>query len=467
MENVLLPLLFSLSLLFLNPLFHGGIAIAAKTKDGLEEWGYVQVRPKAHMFWWLYKSPYRVKNPSKPWPIILWLQGGPGASGVAIGNFEEIGPLDTNLKPRNSTWLQVADLLFVDNPVGTGFSFVEDLNLLVKSDREAATDLTVLLQKIFNRNKSLQESPLYIVAESYGGKFAVTLALSALKSIEQGKLKLKLGGVALGDSWISPEDFVISWGPLLKDLSRLDTINLKIANRKAQEIKQQIRAGFYFNATNSWNDLEDFISLKSGNVDFYNFLLNSGPDFSSITTSSATTKLSKVILLKKYSRYLNSLRSSPGGSGDSSGGDNFMDNIIRKKLKIIPNDILFDAQSDSVFDEMEGDFMKPRINEVDELLAKGVNVTVYNGQLDLICSTKGTEAWVEKLRWKGIHNFRTKERTPLFCGEGRAYKRVSPNHIRICHFYWILEHGHFVPVDEPCITLKMVRAITQSPALFR
>jgi serine carboxypeptidase 1 len=35
---------------------------------------------------------------------------------------------------------------------------------------------------------------LYIVAESYGGKFAVTLGLSALKAIEAGKLKLILGG---------------------------------------------------------------------------------------------------------------------------------------------------------------------------------------------------------------------------------------------------------------------------------
>ncbi|KAG5020168.1 hypothetical protein JHK87_016023 [Glycine soja] len=32
---------------------------------------------EAHMFWWLYRNPYRVDNPSKPRPIILWLQGGP------------------------------------------------------------------------------------------------------------------------------------------------------------------------------------------------------------------------------------------------------------------------------------------------------------------------------------------------------------------------------------------------------
>ncbi|KAG8649039.1 hypothetical protein MANES_08G062701v8 [Manihot esculenta] len=183
------------------------------------------------MFWWLYRSPYRVEISSKPWPIILWLQGGLGASGVGLGNFEEIGPLDVNLKPRNSTWLRMADLLFVDNPVGTGFSFVEESNLFVKTDEEAATDLTTLLKEIFNRNESLQQSPLHIVAESYGGKFVVTLGLSALKAIGAGKLKAKLGGVILGDTWISPEDFVLSWGPLLKDVSRLDNNGLEMANR--------------------------------------------------------------------------------------------------------------------------------------------------------------------------------------------------------------------------------------------
>jgi len=81
-----------------------------------------------------------------------------------------------------------------DNPVGTGYSFVEDDKLFVKTDDEAATDLTTLLIKLFNKNENLQKSPLYIVAESYGGKFAVTLGLSALKAIEDKKLKLTLGG---------------------------------------------------------------------------------------------------------------------------------------------------------------------------------------------------------------------------------------------------------------------------------
>lgn len=87
-----------------------------------------------------------------------------------------------------------------DNPVGTGYSFVEnasDANLFVKTDEEAADDVTTLLMEIFNGDESLQKSPLYIVAESYGGKFAVTLALAALNAIGAGKLQLKLGGCTL------------------------------------------------------------------------------------------------------------------------------------------------------------------------------------------------------------------------------------------------------------------------------
>ncbi|KAK1284734.1 Serine carboxypeptidase-like 51 [Acorus calamus] len=352
---------------------------AIGTPDGSEEWGYVQVRPKAHMFWWLYRSPQRVDNASSPWPIILWLQGGPGASGVGIGNFQEVGPLDTDLKPRNSTWLQRADLLFVDNPVGTGYSYVEDEKLCVKTDEEAATDLTTLLQALFNGNANLQKSPLYLIAESYGGKYAVTLGLSIVDAVQRGELKLKLGGVALGDSWISPEDFVFSWGPLLRDVSRLDSNGADKSNSIAEEIKQQIQKGEYVDATNSWSQLENVIIENSNGVDFYNFLLDDGSDPLSITGAD---QLSEGITMKRYSMYLSSKASSSGGGGGGLGS--LMNGVIKEKLKIIPKDVSWGAQSNLVFNALMGDFMKPRINEVDELISKGVNVTVYNGQVDVI-----------------------------------------------------------------------------------
>ncbi|KEH29940.1 putative carboxypeptidase C [Medicago truncatula] len=451
---------FPIVLLFLSSFFLLQNVTAFKNQDGSEEWGYVQVRPKAHMFWWRYKSPYRVEDSSKPWPIILWLQGGPGASGIGIGNFEEVGPLDTSLKPRNSTWLLKGDLLFVDNPVGTGYSFVEDEKLFVKTDVEAATDLTTLLIKLFNKDENLQKSPLYIVAESYGGKFAVTLGLSALKAIEDKKLKLTLGGVALGDSWISPEDFVLSWGPLLKDVSRLDDNGLEKSNSIAQRIKKQLEDGKFNDATDSWGELENEISISSNNVDFYNFLVDAG---SGSDISAMAVGLLKERSRKRYSKYLTSLRtrsSSPGGD-DALG--TLLNGVIKKKLKIIPENVTWGGQSNEVFTYLEADFMKPRIDEVDQLLAKGVNVTIYNGQVDLICATKGTEAWVRKLKWEGLKSFLGKDRTPLYCGSNKSTKGFFKSYKNL-QFYWILGAGHFVPNDQPCVSLQMIASIIQSPA---
>ncbi|RDX61164.1 Serine carboxypeptidase-like 51 [Mucuna pruriens] len=450
---------FVVAFVFLVMLFEGGLVTCTRNEEGSEEWGYVQVRPKAHLFWWLYRSPYRLDNPSKPWPIILWLQGGPGASGVGFGNFGEIGPLDINLKPRNFTWLRKADLLFVDNPVGTGYSYVEDSNLYVKTDEEAVTDLTTLLAELFNNDASLQKSPLFIVAESYGGKFAVTLGLSALKAIQQGTLKLKLGGVALGDSWISPQDFVFSWGPLLKDLSRLDDNGLQKANSIAERIKQQLEAGQFVDATESWGELENEISASSNSVDFYNFLQDSESD--SATLNAMELGLFKEVAMLRYSKYLSAKSSFLGSEDDDI--ERLLNGIIKKKLKIIPENVTYVLQSMEAFENLEADFMKPRISEVDELLALGVNVTVYSGQVDLICATKGTEAWLKKLKWSGLQNFLGKDRTPIYCGSDKTTKGFFKSYKNL-QFYWILGAGHFVPTDQPCVAIDMVGAITQSPA---
>ncbi|KAJ1387013.1 Serine carboxypeptidase, serine active site [Sesbania bispinosa] len=371
------------------------MVIALESQDAYEEneeWRYVQVRPR-----------FMIRFPNT----------GQGSSAIGLGNFQEIGPLDVDMNPRNSTWLKKADLLFVENPVGTGYSYVEDAKdatLFAKKDVEAATDMTTLLIEIFNKDENLQKSPLYIVAESYGGKFAATLGLSVLQAIEDGKLKLKLGGVALGDSWISPKDYVTSHDNALEK-----------SNSMAQMIKRQLNDGKFVDASRSWSHLELFIIKRSNNVDFYNFLRDV------VREESA---------MKWYSKYLTS-RSRSSLEGDDVLGK-LLNGVIRKKLKIIPENVTWGAQANDVFTNFEGDFMKPRIEEVDQLMSKGVNVTVYNRQEDVICATKGTEAWVRKLKWEGLQNFLAEDKTPLYCkGDGRTKGFVrSYKNLR---FYWSLE----------------------------
>ena len=47
------------------------------------------------------------------------------------------------------------------------------------------------------------------------------------------------------------------------------------------------------------------------------------------------------------------------------------------------------GQAEDVFSNMAGDFMRPVVDIVDQLLTAGINVTIYNGQLDLIVDTMG------------------------------------------------------------------------------
>jgi len=181
-----------------------------------ESSGYVEARAGAHMFWWLMHSPAPAA------PIVLWLQGGPGASSTGFGNFMEIGPEDANLMPRAHSWLSHAHLLFVDNPVGTGFSYVDDLELLATNNTMIAGDLMALLRGFLKAHPEHAGTPLHIFSESYGGKMAAGFADVLTDAIAAGEIACNFKGVALGDSWISGVDYVEQWGPYLKSMSLLD-----------------------------------------------------------------------------------------------------------------------------------------------------------------------------------------------------------------------------------------------------
>jgi serine carboxypeptidase 1 len=81
-----------------------------------------------------------------------------------------------------------------DNPVGVGYSYVEDDSLLVTTDWQQAADATTLLKAIVKEVPTLATSPLFLVAESYGGKYAATLGVSVARAVRAGELKITLAG---------------------------------------------------------------------------------------------------------------------------------------------------------------------------------------------------------------------------------------------------------------------------------
>uniref|UniRef100_A0A669DZW3 Carboxypeptidase n=1 Tax=Oreochromis niloticus TaxID=8128 RepID=A0A669DZW3_ORENI len=358
-----------------------------------EAWNYVEVRDGAHMFWWLYYAD-SVQAQYKDLPLVMWLQGGPGGSGTGFGNFEEIGPLNRDLEPRKTSW----------------------------------------------------SIAFYIFSESYGGKMAAAISLELTKAIAQGTVKCNFSGVALGDSWISPLDSVMTWGPYLYTTSLLDDYGLADVSKAAEAVKQAVEQGQFLKATELWSVTESAVERNTNGVNFYNILTQSSDE--KLTSSAGLDFIS----LQKH-RHIRPLH--------SQSLSQLMNGPIRKKLGIIPENVTWGGQADEVFTNMAGDFMKPVVDIVDQLLTAGVKVTVYNGQLDLIVDTMGQELWVKQLKWEGIRNFNELKWTPLddpatpgvtgaFC---KTYKNFA--------FYWILKAGHMIPSDQGPMALQMLKMITQ------
>lgn len=193
-----------------------------------QKWGHVQVREGAHIFWWLYYTTHPNAVQPADRPLAIWLQGGPGASSTGYGNFEEIGPLDLDLNKRNTTWVKDMNVLFIDSPVGTGFSYVDNEKHYATSNKQAGTDLVELLRGFFKENPEFKSVPLHIFGESYGGKIAVEFAYLLNKEIENRQIDCNLKSVSSIDGWISPIDTMYSWAPFLLQMGNFD---LKFANR--------------------------------------------------------------------------------------------------------------------------------------------------------------------------------------------------------------------------------------------
>ncbi|XP_071988478.1 retinoid-inducible serine carboxypeptidase, partial [Engystomops pustulosus] len=330
------------------------------------------------MFWWLYYTEHPAKNFTQV-PLVLWLQGGPGASSCGFGNFEEIGPRDTKLNPRNSSWAQLVSLLFVDNPVGTGYSYTTERGAFAKDVDTVASDMLVLLRAFFSSKPEFQKTPFYIFSESYGGKMAAAIALALHQAITAGRIRCTLGGVALGDSWISPIDSVLSWGPYLYSMSLLDDSGLKEVQTAAIAVQEALAKGQSTLATELWSKTEDIIEQNTDGVNFYNILTKES--LMSWSAGRNMPKFNSPYLGRLFRRHVLPL--------NTDDLDELMNGPIRTKLKIIPDSVRWGGQAALVFENMAGDFMKPVVNVVDKLLSAGVNVTVYNGQLDLIVDTVG------------------------------------------------------------------------------
>ncbi|KAK4564666.1 hypothetical protein RGQ29_006661 [Quercus rubra] len=134
------------------------------------ETGYIGVgdNETVQVFYYFVESE---RSPSRD-PLLLWMSGGPGCSGLA-GLLFESGPVTFKLGDYNGSlptlqdnpfaWTQSLNIIYMDGPVGTGFSYSESLDGYITGDYKFLAQTYEFLQKWLNEHPQFLENQLMLV----------------------------------------------------------------------------------------------------------------------------------------------------------------------------------------------------------------------------------------------------------------------------------------------------------------
>jgi carboxypeptidase C (cathepsin A) len=128
-----------------------------------------------NMWFWFFEA----RNNASTAPLAVWLTGGPGCSSM-VGLFQENGPCTFNnvsgsipeLNPYS--WNTYANVLYVDQPVGTGFSYGNENK--TNTTPEAAPVLWAFMQTFYAHFSNYQNRDFALFTESYGGHYGPNFA---------------------------------------------------------------------------------------------------------------------------------------------------------------------------------------------------------------------------------------------------------------------------------------------------
>ncbi|KAI5637985.1 serine carboxypeptidase domain-containing protein [Phthorimaea operculella] len=364
---------------------------------------YVEVRPGAFLFYWLYYADGTAVGADQK-PLIIWIQGGPGFAASGLANFAEIGPLDMDMKPRNHTWVNGRNVLLIDHPVGTGFSYATDKSLYVKTDREMALDLHKAINFLSETQAVSQNAYLRRRAELRRETDTHTGM-----AIETKRLKMNFKGIGIGSGWVNPRESTMMQPQFLYATGIFDQIMYSRTMKIAKDVGEYIDSKNYTMAQITLMKLQN--TLSECNFDINLFNINKPSPYSELD------KLSKKI-----------------------------NNYVKPSLSHVVNQSReWNYISDAVFEAIATSLLQPSTKYLEMLLENSqLKVAVYNGNLDGVTPLSGASNWVHRLNWHGAQAFRGAARIPIRGMTNGFYKTAGR-----MSFWGVFRAGHWVPEENP------------------
>ncbi|XP_038697062.1 serine carboxypeptidase II-2 isoform X2 [Tripterygium wilfordii] len=285
--------------------------------------GYVTVNEESGraLFYWFFEA---IEDPDSK-PLVLWLNGGPGCSSIAYGEAEEVGPF--HIRPDGKTlylnpysWNQVSNILFLDSPVGVGFSYSNtSSDLLNNGDRRTAADSLIFLLRWLERFPQYKGRDFYITGESYAGHYVPQLSQAIVRYNLAAKEKtINLKGYMVGNALFDDYHDHLGVFQFMWAAGMISDQTYKLLNLICD-------FDSFIHTKDSCNKIQDVASEEVGDIDPY-----------SIFTPTCTANVSQSNQLRKRMHMVGSVKEKYDPCTEAHSVAYFNLPEVQKALHVIP-----------------------------------------------------------------------------------------------------------------------------------
>ena len=420
--------------------------------------GYLDASNNHHLHYFFTSS--QSENPDND-PVIVWFNGGPGCSSL-LGLFTENGPIRIKanknepgpiLNGFDQAWNKFANMLFIESPIGVGFSYSDNQKWQDPiNDETTAQDAHLALKDFFdNKFPELKNNKFTITGESYGGIYVPTLG--ALVD-QDPNLTKNFMGVMIGNGFYNEKDnsnslpFFAYYHGLLGQ-EQWESLVGHCCDKKISD------AG-HCDFAHSWNLFckKEFYQVEmdvwASGISPYNLY---GPCLHD-------SEMRALFSDYEFSRFQNLFRdSSDVGSPPCTDDAGLTDYLNREDVKEafhVKSDIKWEMCSMGINYKKQ---VQDTSTHFKQILSKpGRKVTLYSGDVDMACNFLGTERFVNRLGKSLDYNESGKYRHWMLNGQvGGFAKDWRGDEGRSLHFRTIRGAGHMVPTDKPDEALHVLK----------
>ena len=325
---------------------------------------------------------------------------------------------DLSLSKNLHSWNNNANLLYVDQPAGTGFSQISSIFDYETSERGIAQDFYKFLTKFLEANPEFKGRDLYITGESYAGHYIPAIASFYVKQEVQD---MKLKAIAIGNGWTDPFDQYPAYATFSYENKLISKFYYTILETAFEVCRGLIKT------------VNPLIALEVCQISSQSILGDpTSPTFNVYDIRKPCTK--------------------PPLCYDFSNMENF---IAREDVRAIlgVGKRPWTSCDMTVHTLLLGDWVTNLQPNVIEVLDAQVEVLVYSGDKDWICNWRGGEAWTHKLEYTGKDEFNQLDYTAWKVDNVEAGQVKSAQGLTFLRVY---DAGHMVPMDQPKNALQML-----------